>query len=103
MWDNKTRHLFIFEGARAEKIIFDKLEQNFFGKKHSIKCVYDAEVYQLYKQLSSDDFALDIVNLLKERSPRLPKNSKITIATALPLYICFLITTDIHLLRMTVK
>lgn len=76
MWDNKTRHLFIFEGARAEKIIFDKLEQNFFGKKHSIKCVYDAEVYQLYKQLSSDDFALDIVNLLKERSPRLAEELK---------------------------
>lgn len=76
MSDDKARHLFIFEGAKAEDKIFKKLEQNFMGRKHTIKCVYDAEVYQLYKQLSTDDFALDIVNLLKERSPRIAEELK---------------------------
>lgn len=76
MSDDKARHLFIFEGGRAENKIFKKLEQNFLGRKFGIKCVYDAEVYQLYQQLKADDFALDIVNLLKERNSILAEELK---------------------------
>lgn len=65
---NNELHLFVFEGVRAESKYVDKLEQNFLGKRISVKCVYDAEIYQLYKQLKSEDFAFDMVNLLKERS-----------------------------------
>ena len=61
-------HLFVFEGVRAESLYVDKLEQNFLGKRISVKCVYDAEIYQLYKQLKAEEFAYDMVDLLKERS-----------------------------------
>ncbi len=37
MSDDKARHLFIFEGGRAENKIFKKLEQNFLGRKFGIK------------------------------------------------------------------
>ncbi len=65
---NKELHLFIFEGKKSENIIFRKLEKCFFKERFCVKCVYDAEIYQLYKQLSEDDFSLDVVNLLKERN-----------------------------------
>ena len=71
-------HLFVFEGVRAESKYVDKLEQHFLGKRISVKCVYDAEIYQLYKQLKAEEFAFDMVNLLKERSPPL------TTATIMP-------------------
>lgn len=63
-------HLFVFEGDKTEDKILKSLERHFFGKRFTVKCVYDAEIYQLYKQLVNDDFALDIVNLLKERSAK---------------------------------
>ena len=63
-------NLFVIEGDRAEDKILKSLERHFFGKRFTVKCVYDAEIYQLYKQLKNDNFALDVVNLLKERSAR---------------------------------
>ena len=65
---HKELHLFIFEGVKAEPMYVNKLEKNFLGDRVSVKTVYDAEIYQLYEQLKDEDFALDIVNLLKERS-----------------------------------
>ena len=65
---NSELHLFVFEGARAESMYVDKLEQHFLGKRISVKCVYDAEIYQLYKQLKAEEFAFDMVDLLKERN-----------------------------------
>lgn len=66
---NKEKTLFIFEGARTEDKLVEKLERNFLGDRHAIKCVFDAEIYQLYRIIKADtDFPLDIVTLLKERS-----------------------------------
>ena len=65
---NNELHLFVFEGVRADSKYVDTLEQNFLGKRISVKCVYDAEIYQLYKQLKDEEFAIDMVDLLKERS-----------------------------------
>ncbi|MBQ0157765.1 MAG: hypothetical protein KBS47_01985 [Bacteroidales bacterium] len=65
---NNELHLFVLEGAGAEPQFVKKLEQNFFKRKISVKCVFDAEIYQLYKQLEKEDFAVDIVNVLKERN-----------------------------------
>ena len=65
---NNELHLFVFEGVRAESKYVEKLEQHFLGKRISVKCVYDAEIYQLYKQLKAEEFDFDIVDLLKERS-----------------------------------
>lgn len=65
---NKELQLFVFEGGRAESKYVEKLEQNFLGERISVKCVYDAEIYQLYKSLEKEDLDFDMVELLKERS-----------------------------------
>lgn len=65
---NKELQLFVFEGSRAESKYVEKLEQNFLGKKITVKCVYDAEIYQLYKNLKEEELDFDMVELLKERS-----------------------------------
>lgn len=63
-------HLFVLEGFGAEPQYLEKLEQNFFGRRIAVKCVFDAEIYQLYEQLKKEEFAVDIVNVLKERNPQ---------------------------------
>ena len=65
---NNELHLFVFEGVRAESKYVDMLEQYFLGKRISVKCVYDAEIYQLYKVLKEEDADFDLVELLKERN-----------------------------------
>lgn len=67
---NKELSLFIFEGARTEEKLVEKLEKNFLGERFAIKCIFDAEIYQLYRKIKEDGIlSLDMVNLLKERSP----------------------------------
>ena len=51
---NKEKTLFIFEGARTEDKFVEKLELNFLGKGHVIKCVYDVEIYQLYRTIKNE-------------------------------------------------
>lgn len=65
---NNELQLFVFEGNRAESKYVEKLEQNFLGERISVKCVYDAEIYQLYKSLKKEDLDFDMIELLKERS-----------------------------------
>lgn len=66
---NKDLTLFIFEGAKTEEKLVNKLEQNFLGDRHAIKCVFEAEVYQLYESINDEGpFQLDIVSVLKERT-----------------------------------
>lgn len=65
---NNELHLFVFEGVRAESKYVDMLEQHFLGKRISVKCVYDAEIYQLYKVLKEEEPDFDLVELLKERN-----------------------------------
>lgn len=66
---NKELTLFIFEGAKSEDKFVEKLEANFLGKTSGIKCIFDAEIYQLYKSIKNEDiYSVDIVNVLKERS-----------------------------------
>ncbi len=68
---NKEKTLFIFEGARSEDKYVEKLERNFLGERHAIKCVFDAEIYQLYRAIKEEDgFPIDIVSLLKERTAK---------------------------------
>ena len=65
---NNELQLFVFEGSRAESKYVEQLERNFLGKRISVKCVYDAEIYQLYKSLEKEELDFDMVELLKERS-----------------------------------
>ena len=39
---NKEKTLFIFEGAKTEDKLVEKLECNFLGDRHAIKCIFDA-------------------------------------------------------------
>lgn len=72
---NREKTLFIFEGVKTEDKLVEKLERNFLGDRHAIKCVFDAEIYQLYRIIKDEkDFSLDIVSLLKERTA---ENAKI--------------------------
>ncbi|MCQ2194973.1 MAG: hypothetical protein MJZ28_08495, partial [Paludibacteraceae bacterium] len=64
----KEKHLFIFEGGSAEPKYHASLEKEFLGERFAIKCIYDAEIYQLYKQMKNDDFETDIVSILKSRT-----------------------------------
>lgn len=68
--ENKEKTLFIFEGADTEDKFVEKLERNFLGREHAIKCVFDAEIYQLYRTMKDDSFSIDIVSLLKERTEK---------------------------------
>lgn len=75
MMNNKEKTLFVFEGAKTEDKLIEKLEHNFLGKTNSIKCVFDAEIYQLYRAIKGEGaFSIDIVSLLKERTA---ENAKI--------------------------
>lgn len=66
---NKELSLFIFEGAKTEGKLVEKLEENFLGERSAIRCIFDAEIYQLYRKIKDEGmYSLDIVNLLKERS-----------------------------------
>lgn len=46
---NKELHLFIFEGEKTETSFLCSLESNFMGSRNAIKCVFGAEIYQLFK------------------------------------------------------
>jgi len=66
---NKELTLFVFEGAKTEGKLIKKLEENFLGERPAIKCVFHAEIYQLYEKIKEEGvYSLDIVNLLKERN-----------------------------------
>jgi hypothetical protein len=59
--------LFVFEGQYPEKYIVKSLQNHFLQENSIVTCVYGAEIYQLYKAVSSDP-DLDLFNLLKERN-----------------------------------
>ena len=59
--------LFVFEGERTEGIITKSLEKNILNDSFFIKCAFDAEIYQLYRELNDDDF-LDPFTLIKNRN-----------------------------------
>ena len=62
-----TKILFVFEGEKTEEQIVSNLQTFFVNENTTIKCVYGAEIYQIYKEIVADD-DLDTFNLLKERN-----------------------------------
>ncbi|QWD91660.1 hypothetical protein [Polynucleobacter sp. MWH-Braz-FAM2G] len=59
--------LFIFEGEKTENQVHEIFERHYFSDKHvSIKIAFGAEIYQLWRQMTSEDF-LDVLEVLKER------------------------------------
>lgn len=52
---NKEKTLFIFEGAKTEDKLIEKLEYNFLSKTNAIKCVFDAGIYQLYRAIKEEN------------------------------------------------
>lgn len=61
--------LFVFEGDKTEEQIITSLQKYFVNENTSIKCIYGAEIYQIYREIKNDE-DLDTFNLLKERSQK---------------------------------
>lgn len=63
--------LFIFEGDKTEKQIFESLCNHIFAVNANdvVVCVFGAEIYQLYNQIIDMDEAdfVDVVEIIKER------------------------------------
>ena len=59
--------LFVFEGERTEEQIITNLQKFFLTENTTVNCVYGAEIYQIYKEISNDN-DLDSFNLIKERN-----------------------------------
>lgn len=61
--------LFVFEGERTERRIFDALKKEFFQSHNDdfIIVTYNTDIYQLWSEIAGDEF-LDIVELLKGRN-----------------------------------
>ncbi|MHA8068648.1 hypothetical protein ACS6L2_05125 [Aquirufa ecclesiirivi] len=59
--------LFVFEGDKTEKQILYSLQNFFVNEDTIVKCVYGAEIYQIFKDIEADE-DLDTFNLLKERN-----------------------------------
>lgn len=59
--------LFVFEGGRTEEQIVSNMQTFFVNENTAIKCVYGAEIYQIYKQIEADE-DLDAFNLIKNRN-----------------------------------
>ena len=61
--------LFVFEGERLEKEIFNSIKANFFTPSNGrtvIKSFFCGEIFQLWNKVKDDEY-LDIVEILKER------------------------------------
>lgn len=58
--------LVVFEGEVREQDYFNSAQRNFFeSDKHIIKCAYGNDIYELYREISSDQ-DLDIVEIIRE-------------------------------------
>lgn len=58
--------LFIFEGASTEKDIVTSITNHFTFNSSLVECVFDADIYQLYKLISADE-DLDTFTIIKNR------------------------------------
>lgn len=86
---NKEKTLFIFEGSKSEGKLVEKLERNFLGDRHAIKCVFDAEIYQLYRAIKDEGgFSIDIISLLKDRTAENAEIIKDFTRDSFAIYIC---------------
>lgn len=58
--------LFIFEGAKTEEDVVTSILNHFTFNSSLVKCVFDADIYQLYKLISADE-DLDTFSIIKNR------------------------------------
>ncbi len=61
--------LFVFEGDKTEAQILSNLQTFFLDASTTVKCVYGAEIYQIYKDIKDDD-DLDTFNFIRERTTK---------------------------------
>lgn len=62
--------LFVFEGARTERLLLQSFQRYYFTEGNSdslITATFNTTIYSLYRELQNDEF-LDLVELLRERS-----------------------------------
>ena len=69
--------LFVFEGEKREKVIFNTIKQIFFKKTQTFVYCYCSNIYSLYQEMKTLDVfgdAADIFTLLKKRNNSLLQN-----------------------------
>jgi hypothetical protein len=64
----KCNTLFVFEGESTEPNVVARLEKHFMEESIAIKCAYCGDIYQFYRRMKEEDFDVNLVTLLKERS-----------------------------------
>lgn len=57
--------LFVFEGERTERQVYDNLSKHFVNENTITTCAFCADIYQLYEKVEADKY-LDLFLLLKE-------------------------------------
>ena len=62
-----TNLLFVFEGRSSEELITNSLFKYLLTENQIVKCVFDAEIYQLYRKIDGDEY-LDIFNFIKNKN-----------------------------------
>lgn len=65
-----NKYLFVFEG-KAEDVYFKGIEKHLLGVLPVSKCIFGADVYELYRQMTkyeSDGFIVDLFTVLKSQS-----------------------------------
>ncbi len=69
--------LLVFEGEKTEVQIFNSLKKNFFQNTTNtlIHATYNAEIYQLYREIKNDS-DLDLIEILRERNETNKENLK---------------------------
>ena len=59
--------LFVFEGRKREPALFRTIEHLYFPHSGSIICSYENNIYNLFKEMSENEFQMDIASLLHEK------------------------------------
>lgn len=62
----------IYEGDKTEEILVKNIKKNFFNENVQIKVVSfpaGENIYMLYKQLESDSFQTDLIEVIREYNP----------------------------------
>lgn len=63
--------LFIFEGEKTEVQIYESLKKNFskYDQNTHVYATFNADVYELYRQLKEDKF-LDLIEIIREKTAK---------------------------------
>ncbi|KZN29863.1 hypothetical protein [Pseudoalteromonas luteoviolacea] len=68
--------LCVFEGEKREHQYFNNLQKHFLDGSNIVKCSFGNDIYELYKALAKEEYAVDTLEVIKE-SKDVPKNKEL--------------------------